>query len=240
MAKKVKNLENTGPWLSAQREWNTFTGNVMGAKTLWQIVALFSLIIALAAVGGMISLSQKSKFVPYVVEVDKLGEAFAVKRADVAAPVDERVMRYTLARWIADVRTVSFDLRVMNDATWRAYSMMQSEAPANAKLTEYMRDPVFSPINRAKRVTVAINISTILQQSAKTWEITWEETAYNRQNGQKLETIPMRAVLMTEIIPPTNLTPEEEVQRNPLGIYVNDFSWSVVNANNSANTETVK
>ena len=44
---------------------------------MWQILAILSLMITLAAVGGIIHIGSQSKFIPYVVQIDNLGEAVA-------------------------------------------------------------------------------------------------------------------------------------------------------------------
>ena len=51
-------------------------------QSTWQILGLLSLLIALAGVGGMIYIGSQSKFIPYVVEVDKLGRTLAVALVD--------------------------------------------------------------------------------------------------------------------------------------------------------------
>ena len=53
---------------------------------------------------------------PYVVQTDKLGDALAISRADIAPPADPRLIRAQLARWIADVRSVYVDVAAERDA----------------------------------------------------------------------------------------------------------------------------
>jgi type IV secretion system protein TrbF len=77
------------PYLNARRTWNSHVGSLIASRTLWQATALISLLIALAAVGGVVYIGSQSKFVPYVVEVNKLGEPMAVAPASLAAKVDQ-------------------------------------------------------------------------------------------------------------------------------------------------------
>jgi hypothetical protein len=46
-------------------------------RQTWQVIGILSLLIALAGVGGVIHIGSQSKFIPYVVEVDKLGQTVA-------------------------------------------------------------------------------------------------------------------------------------------------------------------
>ena len=72
--------------------------------------------------------SRASKAVPYVVEVDKLGDAIAVARADRADPADERVLKAQLVAWIVEVRSVSSDPLAQKDALSRSYAMTAATA----------------------------------------------------------------------------------------------------------------
>jgi type IV secretory pathway TrbF-like protein len=75
----------------------------------WRRVALASLSVAALSSAGLVWLGGQSRLVPYVVEVEKLGQALAVARADQAERPDRRVIVAQLARWIVDVRSVYAD-----------------------------------------------------------------------------------------------------------------------------------
>ena len=92
--------ESENPYLSARRTWNDHMRSVQSSRNMWQMLAILCLMIALAGVGGMIYIGSQSKFIPYVVQVNKLGEAIAVSRADVAAVADQRVVHASLASFI--------------------------------------------------------------------------------------------------------------------------------------------
>ena len=94
--------ESENPYLSARRTWNDHMRSVQSSRNMWQMLAILCLMIALAGVGGMIYIGSQSKFIPYVVQVNKLGEAIAVSRADVAAVADQRVVHASLASFIND------------------------------------------------------------------------------------------------------------------------------------------
>jgi type IV secretory pathway TrbF-like protein len=46
-------------------------------RQTWQVIGILSLLIALAGVGGVIHIGSQSKFIPYVVQVDKMGQTIA-------------------------------------------------------------------------------------------------------------------------------------------------------------------
>jgi type IV secretion system protein VirB5 len=213
------------PYLNARRTLNEANGALIQSRRMWQAAALLALMVAIGAVGGVIYIGSQSKFIPYVIEVDKLGQAAAVNRADRAAVVDERVVHAMLAAFVHDVRMVSFDRTVQNEAIWRIFALMQSGDPATNKITEFMKDPSTNPTLRAAEHSVGIEISSVLRQTDETWEVNWTERVWNRQ-GVRTDQYRMRGLATIYFVPPTTTTTEEEIRRNPLGLYVRDFTWS--------------
>ena len=77
--------ETSSPYLNARRVENDRTADIMGRCRLWQAVALLALLLAVGGMGGVLHLAARSQFVPYVVEVDRLGQTRGAGRADRAA-----------------------------------------------------------------------------------------------------------------------------------------------------------
>ncbi len=219
-----KNLDDN-PYLNARRTLNEANGAIIHSRHMWQAAALLALMVAIGAVGGVIYIGGQSKFIPYIVEVDKLGQASAVNRADRAVAVDERVVHATLAAFVGSVRMVSFDRTVQNDAIWRVFALLQSGDPATNKITEFMKDPNTNPTQRAAESSVGVEISSVLRQTDETWEVNWTERVWNRQ-GVRTDQYRMRGLATIYFVPPTTATTEEEIRRNPLGLFVRDFTWS--------------
>jgi type IV secretion system protein VirB5 len=215
------------PYLAARRSWNDHVGSVVASRQAWQAVALLSLLIALASVGGMIYIGSQSRFVPYVVEVDKLGQALAVAPAQRAAPVDQRVVHAAVAAFISDLRTVTPDVALQRKAIFRVYAMLSSSDAATAKSNEWLNGTEdSSPFKRAARETVSTDIVSVIPQTPDTWQVDWIETVRDRQGLVKGQPYRMRALVTVYTLPATPQTTEEQVRNNPLGIYVRDFSWS--------------
>ena len=214
------------PYLNARRVWNAHEGEILSSRRTWQIIGILSLLIALSAVGGIVYIGQQSKFVPYVVAVDKLGNATAISRADRAAPVDSRVMQATLAAFISDARLVTPDIAVQRASIFRLYAHLAPKDPATLKMTEFLNGSEdANPFKRAEAETVHIEITSALPQSSETWQIDWIEETRNREGGLK-QSVRMRALVTAYVAPPDSRTDEEQIRRNPLGIFVRDFSWA--------------
>ena len=98
------------PYLNARKQWNFIMGDMVSSRLLWQWAGMTGLLIGLGGVGGMIYLGSQSKFIPYIVEVNKLGETVAVARADQPQATDERIVRAMLGSFIGNARTVTTDI----------------------------------------------------------------------------------------------------------------------------------
>ncbi len=219
--------ENDNPYLSARRSWNDHMESMAASRNMWQILAILSLMITLAAVGGIIHIGSQSKFIPYVVQIDHLGEAIAVARADMAAPADPRVIHASVASFINDLRMVTPDIALQRRAIFRAYAMLSSEDPATAKTNVWLNGTdTSSPFKRAANETVNIEIISIIPQSPETWQVIWQESVYDRQGHPKEPSFMMRALLTIYSIDSTANTTEDQIRNNPLGIYVRDYSWA--------------
>src|SRR5271167_655510 len=214
------------PYLNARQEWNSQTERAFSQLHVWQLFGVAGLLIALACVAGIIYFGSQTKYVPYVIEVDKLGEAVAVGPAQLAAPADPRVVRASLASFIAAARLVTPDLEVQRKAIFCVYGMLKTKDPATAKMNEFLNGtPETSPFTRSAKVTVNTDISTVLPITDNTWEVDWQETTRDRDGSLVGQPIIMRATLEIYIVAPSTDARQTEIQRNPLGIYVRDFNW---------------
>jgi type IV secretion system protein VirB5 len=185
--------------------------------------------IALGSIGGVIYVGSKSKFVPYVIEVNRLGEAVAVGPAQVAAPADPRVVRATLASFIASARLVTPDVSLQRAAIFRVYALLHSKDPAAQQMNEwYNGSKESSPFVRAAKVTVTTDINSVLPISGTSWQVDWQETTRDREGALVGQPVHMRAMVTVYLEPPSMSADETAIERNPLGIYVSNFTWQEV------------
>lgn len=219
--------ENSNPYLSARRTWNDHMAGVAASRRNWQLVAIISLMIALASVGGIVHIGSQSKFVPYVVEVDKLGQPVAVAPATLAPVMNQRVVAAAVAAFISDARLVTPDIALQRKAVFRVYAMLSARDPATAKVNEWLNGSEdSSPFKRAANEIVSTDIVSVLPQTADTWQVDWTETVRDRQGTMKNKPFRMRALVTVYTVPTTPQTTEEQFRNNPLSIYVRDYSWS--------------
>ena len=213
----------TNPYLAGRRLWNDHVGRIVAARSLWQVVALLNLLLALAAIGVVAFVATRSRFVPYVVEVDDAGHVEAIKRAAAMAPASRVVIEARLEAFVTLSRRVTTDIALQRAAVKGVFAMLAGGDPATSKLATYFMGEGH-PVRRAQKMTVSTEIDTILPQTDQTWQVDWTESAYDRQ-GTLIERVPMRAHLEVYQSEPT-ATDEQALRDNPLSIYIRDFNWT--------------
>lgn len=218
--------ENENPYLSARRTWNDYTGGIIASRRMWQAVAIISLLIVLASVGGLIRVAGQSKFIPYIIEMDSVGKTFAAAPVNPTTKADPRVLKSTVGEFISDARLVTPDIALQRQAIFRLYSRLSPLDPATQKLNEWLNGSADkSPFARATKEMVSIEIKSTLPQTADTWQIDWVETTRDRQGTLLGQPVSMRALITLYTAEPAEGVTEEQLRMNPLGIYVRDFSW---------------
>ena len=90
-------------------------------------------------------------------------------------------------------------------------------------------NPELNPFKRAEKETVAVQIESVMRQTPESWQVDWVETVRDRQGTVKMPPFHMRALLTVYLVPPTPATTEEQIRKNPMGIYIKDFRWSKQN-----------
>jgi type IV secretory pathway TrbF-like protein len=204
------------PYLSARREWNERYGDYIARARNWRRAAFAALAVSLVLAIGVVWEAAQSKVVPYVVEVDKLGDAVPVARADRAAPADTRVVKAQLAAWIVDVRSISSDPLAEKSALARVYAL--TAATATTFLNDYYRQ--HSPFGQSR--TVAVSVDAVLPISNQTYQLQWTEDARDFQ-GRDIGTTHWLASVTLAFDPPSD---ERGILSNPLGLYVTGISWT--------------
>ncbi len=206
-------------YLAARREWNERYGSYIAQAHTWRLTAFLSLGISAVAVSGVVWIGAQNRIVPYVVQTDKLGDALAIQRADVAAPLDPRLIRSQLARWIADVRSVYTDVSAQREVIAEAYAMVDQNAAAFQQLNDWFR--AHEPFTRAQTEIVGVQVQSVLPLSANTWRVEWREVLRSR-DGTKVSGDPWQAVITVAVKPPVT---DADVLANPTGTFVQSFNW---------------
>lgn len=203
----------------AQDEWDNRIGTTRVQAKNWRVVAFSSIAAAVVAIGGLIYQSSKSQVVPYVVQVNNDGIVQAVgpaKQVNYAPGQNE--IKFFLGQFISSVRSLPLDPVVAKNSWLKAYQYLRQQA-ANT-LNEIAQKE--QPFARLGQETVAVQIVNVNPMSKDTYQVRWNETSYNKE-GITISTRSMTGIFSIEIQPPKD---EKTLMTNPIGLYINQFSWS--------------
>lgn len=206
------------PYLSGRREWNERYGSYIAHARTWQIVAVCSMGLSAVLAFSLVNVANQAKVQPFVVQVDKLGEAVAVRPADVAYIADERIVRFQVANFIKNARSITPDRVVQKRWLDSVYAV---SSPSGATfLNDYYRQN--DPFEKGKTSLVSVDNLTALPLSDKTWQVTWTETTRGL-NGLVEGVARYQAILTLSVFPPTTA---EQIIANPTGIVFDTISWT--------------
>lgn len=224
-SKKQKLTNN--PYLNAKRAWNTHTAGLMKSLQVWQLVSLASLLVTLAAVGGLIAIGGQSKFIPLVFQQDYSGNTLSVTRADRVGQASIDDYRSTAAHFIENLRMVSADSELQKNAVFQVYAYLNQNDAALTKVQEFYSDKQQSnPFERAAHELVSIEIKSVLKETEDTWQVDWIETTRNRDGSIKQKPVFMKAIVTLYQESEIHDIASESILKNPHLIYIRDFNWS--------------
>ncbi len=155
--------------------------------------------------------------IPYVVEVDRLGEARAVEPAQRDYRPTDPEVAWHLAKFITDVRSISLDPVLMRKNWLSAYDFVT--ARGGTFLSGYARTA--NPFGEIGTRTISVQVTSVVRASDRSFEVKWTESEYDR--GNLTGTSRWTAILSVVSKPPADA---DTLRKNPLGLYVDAIDWS--------------
>ncbi|MBO9698371.1 MAG: conjugal transfer protein TrbF [Sphingopyxis sp.] len=209
--------EPATPYQRAAQAWDERIGSARVQARNWRIMALGGLLLSAGLAGGLVWQSVQSRVTPYVVEVDRLGEARSVAPAIAAYRPTDPQIAWHLGRFIAHVRSRSLDPVLMRENWLSAYDFATPRAALF--LGEYARSA--NPFAEVGRRTVSVQVTSVVRASESSFQVKWTEQAYER--GSLSGTSRWTAMLTVKVQPPRSA---DVLRKNPLGLYVDAVDWS--------------
>jgi type IV secretion system protein VirB5 len=205
------------PYQRAAQVWDDRIGSARVQAKNWRLAFFGSLLLSGGLASGLVWQSARGTITPWIVEVDKLGEARTVAPADADySPTDPQIA-FHLARFIEHVRRIPADPVVLR-ADWLSAYDFANDTGAQA-LNDYAR--ANDPFAEVGKFQVAVDVSSVIRASKDSFRIAWTERRY--QDGSLVETSRWSAILTVRVEPPR--TPEA-IRKNPLGLFVTAINWS--------------
>ncbi|TJX57555.1 MAG: conjugal transfer protein TrbF, partial [Mesorhizobium sp.] len=201
----------------AAQVWDERIGSARVQARNWRTMAFGSLILSAGLAGSLVWQSGRGTVVPWVVQVDALGQAQTVAPANADYKPTDPQVAWHLARFIEQVRSIPADPIIVRQNWLRAYEWTTDQGAM--VLNDYARGSErFSKVGKQQ---VAVEVSSVIRASPDSFRVAWTERRY--ENGKLSIAEHWTAILTIVVQPPSDA---ERLRANPLGIYVNAINWS--------------
>lgn len=209
--------EPVTPYQKAEQLWDERIGASRVQARNWRLMAFGCFALSAALSGALVWQSMQSRVVPYVVEVDKFGEARAIAPADATYRPADAQIAWHLARFVTNVRGVSTDPVLVRQNWLAAYDFATDRAALF--LNEYAKTN--DPFGQIGTRSVSVQVTSVVRASDTSFQVKWTEQVFER--GSLAKTERWTAILTTIIQPPRSA---EQLRKNPLGLFVSAIDWS--------------
>jgi type IV secretion system protein VirB5 len=205
------------PYQRAAQVWDDRIGSARVQAKNWRLAFFGALAISGGLAAGLVWETARGSIVPWVVQIDKLGEAQAVAPATAGYQPTDPQIAFHLARFVEEVRSIPADPIVVRQNWLRAYDFTTDKGAL--ALNDYARTN--DPFANIGKVQVAVDVSSVIRASPSSFRVAWTERRY--EDGALTATDRWSAILTVVIQPPT--TPDA-LRKNPLGVFVTAINWS--------------
>ena len=205
------------PYQKAAQVWDERIGSARAQARNWRLIAFGNLTLAAGRAAGLVWQATRGTIVPWVVQVDKLGEAQVVAPASADyRPTDAQIAWY-LAQFIEQVRSVGVDPIILRQNWLKAYDFVTDRGAL--ALNDYARNN--DPFARIGKAQVAVDVSSVIRASPDSFRIAWVERRY--ENDSLAATERWTAIVTIAIETPHDA---DRLRKNPLGVFVHAINWS--------------
>lgn len=209
--------EPVTPFQRAGQLWDERIGSARVQARNWRLMALGGLGLSAGLATGLVWQSMQSRVIPYVVEVDKLGEARSVVPATHDYEPTDPQIAWMLGRFITWVRGVSLDPVLMRENWLAAYDFVTERGALALNAHARASDPFANVGER----TVSVTINNIVRASDRSFRVEWTERHFER--GNLVSTLRWTAILTVVVKTPSSA---DALRKNPLGLFVDAIDWS--------------
>ena len=205
------------PYQKAAQVWDERIGSARVQAKNWRLMAFGSLLLSSGLAFALVWQSLRGTVTPWVVQVDRLGQAQAVAPADGNYQPTDPQIAFHLARFIEDVRGLPADAVVLRQDWLRAYDFTTDRGAA--ALNDFARHN--DPFANLGKLQISVEVSSVIRASPGSFRVAWIQRTY--ENGSLSATERWTAILTIVIEPPRDA---DRLRKNPLGVYVNAINWS--------------
>jgi type IV secretion system protein VirB5 len=205
------------PYQRAGQVWDDRIGSARLQARNWRLAFFGILALSFGLAAGLVWQSARGTITPWVVQVDKLGQAQVVAPAQADYRPTDPQIAWHLARFIEQVRSVPADPVVLRQNWLEAYNYVTDKGAL--ALSDYARtDDPFSKIGKTQ---IAVEVSSVIRASDESFRVAWTERRYV---DDALAATERWSAILTIVVQPQ--TDADRLKKNPLGLYVHALNWS--------------
>ena len=216
-------VERDSPFLAARTEFMNAFGDLAVGKRNWQLVAFAALGLLAFVTIAYVRVAHSPGLVPYIVQVDRVGQVVQVGRADGLQRPEDRLIASELAQFVRAIRTVlpAAAQAAQAELLERGYAFAAPQAAAF--LNDYFADPRHDPRVLGQRESREVAVALVLRvPNSDVWRLEWTETERASEPSGVPRTASWEGYVTVRLGAPSAAT----IQQNPLGLSITSVSWS--------------
>ena len=212
-----KTPEPETPYQRAGQVWDERIGSARVQARNWRLAFFGTLVLSGGLAAGLVWHSARGTITPWVVQVDKLGQAEAVAPALADYRPTDPQIAWHLSRFIDEVRGIPADPIVLRQNWLEAYNYVTDKGAL--ALNDYAR--ASDPFSKVGKIQVSVEVSSVIRASDDSFRVSWTERRYVDEALAATER--WSAILTIVLETPTDA---DRLKKNPLGVYIHALNWS--------------
>jgi type IV secretion system protein TrbF len=205
------------PHQRAGQVWDERIGSARVQARNWRLAFFGTLVLSGGLAAGLVWHSARGTITPWVVQVDKLGQAQAVAPALADYRPTDPQIAWHLSRFIDEVRGIPADPIVLRQNWLEAYNYVTDKGAL--ALNDYAR--ASDPFSKVGKFQVSVEVSSVIRASDDSFRVSWTERRYVDEALAATER--WSAILTIVLETPTDA---DRLKKNPLGVYIHALNWS--------------
>ena len=205
------------PYQKAGQVWDERIGSARVQAKNWRLAFFAMMTLCGGLAGSLVWQSARGTVTPWIVQVDKFGQAQAVAPAAADYRPTDPQIAWHLARFIEEVRSVPADPVVLRRDWLMAYDYVTDKGAL--ALNDYARTS--DPFSKVGKAQVSVEVSSVIRASGDSFRVEWVERRY--VDNALAGTERWSAILTIVVQTPTDA---DRLKKNPLGVYVHALNWS--------------
>jgi type IV secretion system protein VirB5 len=205
------------PYQKAGQVWDDRIGSARVQAKNWRLAFFAALMMSGGLAAGLVWQSAHGTITPWVVQIDRLGQAQAVAPATADYRPTDPQIAWHLAHFVEEVREIPADPIVLRQNWLDAYNYVTDKGAL--ALNDFARTS--DPFTKVGKEQVAVEVASVIRASDDSFRVEWIERRYVDDTLASTER--WSAILTIVVQTPTDA---DRLKKNPLGVYVHALNWS--------------